>query len=487
MKNEELYDAITDIRDDLIDGAAKKVSARSRRRLWMGAVAAVLALAILGAATLLPGGQGLDISAYAIALAEYPEMAPYPDDSQFIDKETGEFDNAGFHEVWTAWRDDQRARQNQPEGYDAGYSAFVKKSAGQLLTGAGDKNRIYSPLNIYMALAMLAELTDGNSRQQLLDTLECGDIDTLRSRAHSLWNANYIDDGAASSVLASSVWLNKEVDFIQATMDTLAENYYASSFSGDVSDPAFSAALQSWLSEQTGGLLEEQAGQIELDIETVLALATTLYFNARWDSEFNESRNTTDVFHAAGGDVTAEYMHMGCTRTYCWGDTFASVSLPFVEGGSMTFVLPDEGVSIDELLAQDELYNYLETSSGNWEKSKYLTVNMSVPKFDVDSMLDLIPALEDMGVTDVFNAAISDFSPMTSYSGLYVSQAMHAARVMIDEEGCTAAAFTVMAEDTGSAAPPDETVDFVLDRPFLFAITGSTGQTLFIGIVNQPG
>ena len=62
--------------------------------------------------------------------------------------------------------------------------------------------------------------------------------------------------------------------------------------------------------------------------------------------------------------------------------------------------------------------------------------------------------------------------------------ANHAARVVIDEEGCTAAAFTVVAPG-GSAAPEDE-VDFVLDRPFLFCITGDSGLPLFVGIVNNP-
>lgn len=54
---------------------------------------------------------------------------------------------------------------------------------------------------------------------------------------------------------------------------------------------------------------------------------------------------------------------------------------------------------------------------------------------------------------------------------------------MIDEEGCTVAAFTVMIECT-SAEPPDEEVDFVLDRPFIFVIESESGQILFTGIVN---
>ena len=51
--------------------------------------------------------------------------------------------------------------------------------------------------------------------------------------------------------------------------------------------------------------------------------------------------------------------------------------------------------------------------------------------------------------------------------------------------GSTAAAYTVMMM-CGAAAPPEEEVDFVLNRPFVFAITGTDGLPLFVGIVHQP-
>jgi len=94
-------------------------------------------------------------------------------------------------------------------------------------------------------------------------------------------------------------------------------------------------------------------------------------------------------------------------------------------------------------------------------------------------------SLKGLGVTDVFDPAVSDFSPMTDDTAAYLSQAQHAARVAVDEEGVTAAAYTVMMM-CGAAAPPEEEVDFVLNRPFVFAITGTDGLPLFVGIVHQP-
>ena len=54
----------------------------------------------------------------------------------------------------------------------------------------------------------------------------------------------------------------------------------------------------------------------------------------------------------------------------------------------------------------------------------------------------------------------------------------------MDEEGCEAAAFTAMMY-CGTAMPPDERVEFKLDRPVLFALMGIDGLPLFYGVVNQ--
>ena len=136
------------------------------------------------------------------------------------------------------------------------------------------------------------------------------------------------------------------------------------------------------------------------------------------------------------------------------------------------------------LLADEPTMDFL-LSGGESVESKYLIVNLALPKFDTASDLDLADSLKALGITDVFDPAVSDFSPMTDDTAAYLSQAKHAARVTVDEEGVTAAAYTVMMT-CGAAAPPEEEVDFVLNRPFVFAITGTDGLPLFVGIVHQP-
>jgi serine protease inhibitor len=55
----------------------------------------------------------------------------------------------------------------------------------------------------------------------------------------------------------------------------------------------------------------------------------------------------------------------------------------------------------------------------------------------------------------------------------------------VDEEGVTAAAFTVLIADA-ECAPPEKEVDFILDRPFVFVITGTDNVPLFLGKVCTP-
>ena len=56
--------------------------------------------------------------------------------------------------------------------------------------------------------------------------------------------------------------------------------------------------------------------------------------------------------------------------------------------------------------------------------------------------------------------------------------------ISIDEKGVAATAFTQI--DYCGAAQPDGKAEMILNRPFIFAITGVDGSPLFIGIINNP-
>ena len=491
MKREFLEEALQEISDEHIAEAAEATSEMrkvTRKHIWkpvitLAAAAALLVGVVFGSDYFIPG-EDYTIEAQAVGEAVYPEMALYPDESKYI-KLSGEFDSDAFGVVYDAWWDDQKAQRNQPDGYDEGADRFAALTIPQFLRGAGEENVVYSPLNVYMALAMAAEITDGEGRQQILDLLGADSIEMLRWKVPAVWNAHYCDDGATTSILASSLWLDDSVNYNVDTVKLLAENYYASSYRGDMQSQVMGDALRAWLNQQTGGLLENYVEDIEIDPETVLSLATTVYFREKWENEFSENNTRTDVFHALSGDVNGEFMYQCPDQNYYWAEKFGATYQQLENGDKMWFILPDEGVAVDEVLAETELTEFL-AAGYDWENSKRVIIHFYLPKFDVSSRLDLTGGLKQLGITEVFTPGAADFSPIAeNLSEAYFSEVQHAVRVTVDEEGVTAAAYTEIME-AGAAEPPTEEIEFKLNRPFIFAITGRDGLPMFVGVVNQP-
>ena len=402
--------------------------------------------------------------------AKYPQMMQYPTDFEDL----------------PAWYDSKDERKVY---YGAGKNlgAFFKKTTQEILSNADGENRLYSPLNVYMALAMTAEISNGDTRQQILDLIGADSMEALRKQANSVWNANYSDDGAVTCILASSLWLNNNISFNKKIIDTLGTNYYASSYQGTMGSKEMNDELKKWLNSQTGGMLSDEISDVELDSQTVMALATTIFYQAKWYSEFQESRTVQNVFHSPIGDITCDFMNRTeFDEWYCWGTNFSAVGKPLANSGKMYFVLPDENVSVDELLSDNELWSFM-NCGGYWNKSQKIRINLSVPKFDVSSEQDLKTGLQNLGVTNCFDENKSDFSSLCeNYNDpIFISKIEHGVRVAIDEEGVTATAYTVEML-AGSTRPTDEEIDFILDRPFIFVITSEDGLPLFTGVVNQP-
>ena len=122
-KSEKIYEAVTNVSDELVEAAGGRK--RPRRAWYIGAVAALLVVAI-AVALIRPGAGG---SALAIAEAVYEDY------------------------------------ERLPDGVAAPDACFEALTA-QFLSGAGEENALLSPVNLYMALAMLAELTEFYSAQE---------------------------------------------------------------------------------------------------------------------------------------------------------------------------------------------------------------------------------------------------------------------------------------------------------------------------------
>lgn len=485
MNKKDLYEAIGGLDEETLDVK------RPRKKLygWTAGIAAGLALCVGLGLFLKPqktndhfAALSTDNSASQLTLLAnpvYPEMAPYPKTDRGM---------AASDQEYEAWRNSIMQQQRE-QGYADSLSPFFADSIHTFLENTENKNRICSPVNIYMALSMLAEVSGGDARQEILDVLGADSIEALRAQANAVWNAQYRSDNATFMVLANSLWLNQDLPIRQDTLNLLAENYYAASYAGKPGSPEMDQALRDWINQQTGGLLESQAQELTLDPRTVMALASTIHYQAKWNQTFQAENTSPQEFFSPEGTVTADFLHMDQVSYYYWASRFGAIALPMEnDGGTMWLVLPDEGTTPEQLLKDQDLYDFLE-NRWDWEQSKPMRIHLGLPKFDVSSDLELQDGLKRLGIQKVFESG-ANFSPLIDPEQplslpMELSQCSHAVRVSVDEEGVTAAAFTVMAME-GAGAPPDEEMDFILNRPFLFVIQSNDGLPLFAGIVNTP-
>ena len=467
-----------------VGGAALRKKRRPMKALVPAGVAAVVAVALL--ITGIPGTGGnnggpLAGSAYAIALPTYPDLPQYPAEPAFDTEAAWERYQEEYDVYWNAWRDyrdEVPALYKTPE-LDEALAAFTGESTALAL--AGEDNRIYSPVSLWFALAMLAETTGGETRRQVLDALGASDLEQLRDWADILWHTLYQDDGTATTLLGNSIWLNENVTFHQDVLENLAEHYYASSYQVPMGTDEADQALADWVAEQTKGLIGADGKVLETTSDTLNVLASTLYFQAGWSDEFNDRLTEEDIFTSADGTETRiDFMHTTRDGSFLRQNGYQAASLG-TKGGTMTFVLPDEGVTPADLLKDPDFL----TEVTQFEDEIYGEVQWSVPKFDVDSTLNLKPTLEGLGITRVFDAGTSDFTPLTDLEPVWLDQAKQIARVKVDEKGVEAAAVTLMA-NAGASAPPEDPKICVMDlnRPFLFIIRDGSA-ILFVGVVEQ--
>lgn len=459
------------------------------KRVLSLALAAALLLAGCAAGAQDPAGAGEpgrkepEKMSYTLAEPIYPEFPKQP--QMPAEGPIGGWE--AYQEAYDKYMDALTAlrgeNSNVTEAEHAALTAFAAKSLPLAVAGHEGENAIYSPLSLWSALAMLAQCAEGESRQQVLDALGADSVEQLREQVSHIWQTLYTDDGLSALILANSIWLNSGMEgvYVQETLDTLAEAYYAGAYAVPMGESAADQAVTDWVKKQTNGLIGGDQPVVRTNVDTLALLVSSLYYKAAWASEFTADQTETDTFtDAAGNESRVDFMHKTKDDDFIRRDGYQAARLA-TRLGEMVFVLPNEGVTPESLLRDPDFLSRLEFYG---DAAMYGEVQWSVPKFDVNSDLNLMDALKTMGITDLPDQDKADLSALTDVPA-FLSDAKQLARVKVDEEGVEAAAVTILdIADCALPLPPEEVCVMDLDRPFLFVIRVED-VPLFVGVVNQ--
>ncbi|KAI5019097.1 hypothetical protein ZWY2020_043985 [Hordeum vulgare] len=387
-------------------------------------------------------------------------------------------------------------------GGDAGGKASclpLAREVGVREAAGGGGNFIVSPLSIHAALALVAAGSRGETREELLGFLGSTSIDELYGAAATELAGRL--NGLTQTSFACGVWVDRGLALEPEFMATAASKYAATAESvGFSSEPEQARQrVNAFVAGATNGRIRDVLPPGSVSSSTRVILANALYFKGTWSQPFDQSATFTAPFHVPDGTIVrVPFMTTGrfeFEQHVAVYPGFRALKLPYKNDGDhvgqraeaafyMLLLLPDGAT-----LGLADLYDKAVATPGfiksHRPAGQVPVGRFMVPKFKFTFEFEASADMQKLGVTRAFQGG--DFSGMVSGGdGLFISGVYHKATIEVDELGTVAAAATAVVFSQ-SASAPRPPVDFVADRPFLFAIVEErTSAVLFLGHVVNP-
>lgn len=345
------------------------------------------------------------------------------------------------------------------------------------------ENTLVSPISILYALGMTTNGANGETLNQMEQVLG-SDIASLNEYLYAYDSCidTWTEADETSLYLANAIWF-KDDENLQVNADFLQtnEDYYGAAVYKAPFDDTTLNDINDWTYDQTNGMIEEIISEIPENV--IMYLVNGLAFEAQWDEIYCETSVWDGTFTTEEGiEQSVEYLYSE-ESTYIEGE-YETGFVKMYEGGDFAFVglLPDSGMAMEEYIATLDgarLSELLKTSSQE-------SVDVCMPKIEVEYDTDLNEVMMNLGMVDCFGADYADFSGLGSYTGsnIVIDKILHKTYLTVDEQGTKAGAATavVMVEETAGVIANS----VVLDRPYVYMIVDTHENVpLFIGCVSS--
>lgn len=351
-------------------------------------------------------------------------------------------------------------------------------------------NFVVSPLSLSMALGMTANAAEGTTRREILDVLGLGEADIEAANSLNSKLAEKLPglDSQTKVSFANALWVDSQVsDMLRPEFATLLSDVYKAP-SASVTNLGWKEGMDeinSWSANHTDNLIPELLSE-PLGPNTLMALTNALYFKGQWTKKFDKSQTKRAEFYNLDGTYAKVDMMRkdNLSAQACEDEGYKAAALSYGNGAyALIVVVPEWGTHPAKVFEAIDPADLRKLATGDEFKTH---INVKLPRFTVENGANMIPALEAMGMVEAFTTR-SDFSGMwaTNPGDFALDKVLQRAKIVVDEEGAEAAASTVISGGLTSPGPI-MSKDFIVDRPFAFAIAErSTGVLLFAGAVTK--
>ncbi|XP_077400944.1 plasminogen activator inhibitor 1 [Vanacampus margaritifer] len=359
------------------------------------------------------------------------------------------------------------------------------KVYAHLTRTSADQNVLFSPYGVSSVLAMAQLGAAGITRKAMAAAMGFSLQERGMSRQQRLLQRDlHAEEGLE---MASGVMVERKMSLEKGYRQALSKAFRSHPHQVDFTRPNQAVdVINAWVSDHTAGAIPEFLARGSLSDETRLVLLNALHFQGLWKVPFDPKLTHERMFHCANGSTVPIHM-MTLINRFNYGEFVTAngvdydvVEVPYESDSlSMLLVSPFEADVPLSVLSDDLSSQRIR----QWRAElRSVRRQLTIPRFTLNSDVNLKAALTSMGLGNMFNLATADFTRITTDERLCLSKFLQTVKLEVNEQGTKGAAATAAVMFSRMAVE-----ELTLDRPFLFLIQHKyTGAILFMGQFNHP-
>lgn len=356
---------------------------------------------------------------------------------------------------------------------------------------SSDGNVCVSPISAQYALSMLLTGADGDTRNEIMRAIgfdpDVYDADSVNECMLGLLNELLNSDNTITLSVANSMWLHNTVGIKASYAETLSKYYHAHIGNVNLQSLEGIAMVNKWVSDATNGLI---SNYFDTPRDSVIALINALYLRAKWFIPFISFDSPVPMAFA---NDYQEWIYVPSLYGFGMGyygvdDEYRRVFLQLGSkennGFQVEIYMPTkerlssciEKISSERLNA---IPGYKSDMPGGYN------LVLAIPALSQNIKYDLIPVFKSMGVNTAFSSE-ADFSPMTDFKGLTVSDIEQQNTIKFTNWGIEAASVTSVELGITDDGQKREEIEFYVQMPYIYIVRDKkSGIILYIGTVTN--
>ncbi|XP_026328458.1 antichymotrypsin-2-like isoform X2 [Hyposmocoma kahamanoa] len=360
-----------------------------------------------------------------------------------------------------------------------GNDRFTARMFNEVVKSKPDESVVLSAFSVMTPLAQLSLASEGASHNELLKAIGLPN-DNITKAVFSRLNNRLLSIKGIELKTASKIYVPKgfelNPEFSAITRDVFKSEVKNVDFTKNTET---AKEINTWVEDQTNNRIKDLVKAELLDSYTRLVLVNAIYFKGKWDSPFNKKDTTEQDFYVSKGKtIKVPMMHTSDEFKYADSKELNAqlLELPY-KGYEASFIviLPKEIDGLAALVEKLKDPAALELATSNMN---YFAIEVSLPKFKIETETNLKTVLPKMGVNRLFHSHQAQLSRLIKDDkSMFVSAAIQKAFIEVNEEGAEAAAANAFTSDRITGGP----MQFIANHPFVFLL--KAGQnTLFSGV-----